>query len=64
VPVLRRSARQLCIASILICDEFQERAARLVVKNPAETAMLLKVFCGAVPAATAAHGEALKSTAG
>jgi hypothetical protein len=60
--VLRRSARQLCIASILACDEFQEPASTLVAENPAETALLLKALCRAVPAAAAAYGEALKSS--
>jgi hypothetical protein len=56
-----RSARELCIASILVCNEFQECASTLVAENPAEAAMLLKALCDAVPAATAAYGEALKS---
>jgi hypothetical protein len=59
--VLRRSARQLCIATILACDEFQERGSTLVAESPAEAAQLLKAICGAVPAAVAAYGEALKS---
>jgi hypothetical protein len=59
--VLRRSARELCISTILACDEFQERASTLVPKNPAEAAQLLKALCGALPAAVAAFGEALKS---
>jgi hypothetical protein len=59
--VLRRSARQLCIATILACDEFQERGSTLVKESPAEAAQLLKAICGALPAAVAAFGEALKS---
>jgi hypothetical protein len=59
--VLRRSARHLCIATILTCDEFRESASTLVVENPAEAAQLLKAICGALPAAVAAFGEALKS---
>jgi hypothetical protein len=59
--VLRRSARQLCIATILACDKFQESASTLVAENPAEAALLLKALCGALPAAVAAFGEALKS---
>ena len=59
--VLRRSARELCIAAILVCHEFQECASTLVVENPAEVALLLKALCGALPAAVAAYGEALKS---
>jgi len=58
--VLRRSARQLCIASILACHQFQECASTIVVENPAEAGLLLKAICRAVPAATAAYGEALK----
>jgi hypothetical protein len=57
--VLRRSARQLCIATILACDAFQESASTLVAESPAEAALLLKALCGAVPAAAAAYGEAL-----
>jgi hypothetical protein len=59
--ILRRSARQLCIATILACNEFQECASTLVAENPAEAAQLLKALYGAVPAAVAAYGEALKS---
>ena len=59
--VLRKSARQLCIAAILSCNAFQESGSTLVAKNPAEAARLLKAICGAVPAAVAAYGEALKS---
>jgi hypothetical protein len=59
--VLRRSARQLCIASILVCHQFQECAPTLIPENPAEAAVLLKALCGAVPAAAAAYGEALMS---
>jgi hypothetical protein len=59
--VLRRSARELCISTILACDEFQERASTLVPESPAEAAQLLKPLCGALPAAVAAFGEALKS---
>jgi hypothetical protein len=59
--VLRKSARQLCIATILACDEFQQRASTLVPKNPAEAAQLLKALCTALPAAVAAYGEALRS---
>jgi hypothetical protein len=61
IEVLRRSARQLCIATILACDEFQASASTLVAENPAEAAQLLKALCGALPAAVAAFGEALKS---
>ena len=59
--VLRKSARQLCIATILTCDAFQESGSTLVVEHPAEAAQLLKALCGALPAAVAAFGEALKS---
>jgi hypothetical protein len=59
--ILRRSARQLCIATILACNEFQECASTLVAENPAEAAQLLKALYRAVPAAVAAYGEALKS---
>ena len=59
--VLRRSARQLCIATILACNQFQECGSTLVAENPAEVAQLLKALCGALPAAVAAFGEALKS---
>jgi hypothetical protein len=59
--VLRKSARQLCIATILACDAFQESASTLVAENPAEVAQLLKALCGALPAAVAAYGEALKA---
>jgi hypothetical protein len=59
--VLRRSARELCIVTILTCEEFQERASTLVAENPAEAGQLLKALCGALPAAVAAFGEALKS---
>jgi hypothetical protein len=59
--VLRKSARQLCIAAILSCNAFQESGSTLVAKNPAEAARLLKAVCAAVPAAVAAYGEALKS---
>jgi hypothetical protein len=37
--VLRRSARQLCIATILVCNEFQECASTLVAENPAVLAV-------------------------
>jgi hypothetical protein len=57
--VLRRSARELCISTILICNEFQESASTLVAESPAEAALLLKALCRAVPAAAAAYGEAL-----
>jgi hypothetical protein len=43
--VLRRLARQLCIASILVCHQFQESASTLVTENPAEAALLLKALC-------------------
>jgi hypothetical protein len=59
--VLRRSARELCISTIFACDQFQECPSSLVAENPAEAALLLKAICRAVPAATAAYGEALKS---
>jgi hypothetical protein len=59
--VLRRSARELCISSILACNEFQECAPTLVAERPGEAALLLKALCRAVPAAAAAYGEALKS---
>jgi hypothetical protein len=59
--VLRKSARQLCIATILTCDAFQGFGSTLVAKNPAEAARLLKAICGALPAAVAAYGEALRS---
>ena len=59
--VLRRSARQLCIATILTCDAFQKFGSTLVAENPAEAALLVKALCGALPAAVAAFGEALKS---
>jgi hypothetical protein len=59
--VLRRSARELCIATILACEEFQEHASTLVKECPAEAGQLLKALCGALPAAVAAFGEALKS---
>jgi hypothetical protein len=59
--VLRRSARQLCIATILTCDAFQKSGSTLVAESPAEAAQLLKALCGALPAAVAAFGEALKS---
>jgi hypothetical protein len=59
--VLRRSARELCISTILVCNKFQECGSTLVAENPAEAAQLLKALCGAVPAAVAAYGEALKS---
>jgi hypothetical protein len=59
--VLRRSARELCISTILACDEFQERGSTLVKESPAEAAQLLKALCGALPAAVAAFGEALNS---
>src|SRR5262249_27311610 len=45
--VLRRSARELCISAILVCNEFQECASTLVAENPAEVALLLKALCGA-----------------
>ena len=60
--VLRRSARELCISTILACDKFQECASTLVVENPAEVAQLLKALCGALPAAAAAFGEALNGS--
>src|SRR5271167_1595809 len=47
--VLRRSARELCISTILACEEFQERASTLVKESPAEAALLLKALCGALP---------------
>ena len=59
--VLRRSARELCISTILVCNKFQECGSTLVAENPAEAAQLLKALCGALPAAVAAYGEALKS---
>jgi hypothetical protein len=59
--VLRKSARELCISTILACEEFQERASTLVKESPAEAGQLLKALCGALPAAVAAFGEALKS---
>jgi hypothetical protein len=59
--VLRRSARELCISTIFACDQFQECPSSLVAENPAEAALLLKAICRAVPAATAAYGEALRS---
>jgi hypothetical protein len=59
--VLTRSARELCISTILACHEFQECASTLVAENPAEAGLLLKSLCRAVQAATAAYGEALKS---
>jgi hypothetical protein len=59
--VLRRSARELCIATILVCNEFQGCGSTLVAENPAEVAQLLKALCGALPAATAAYGEVLRS---
>jgi hypothetical protein len=59
--VLRRSARELCISNISVCSEFQECGLTLVAENPAEAALLLKALCGALPAAVAAFGEALKS---
>jgi hypothetical protein len=59
--VLRRSARELCISTILVCDQFQKCASTLVAGNPAEAAQLLKALCGAVPAAVAGYGEALES---
>jgi hypothetical protein len=59
--VLRRSARELCISTILVSDEFQECASTLVAENPAEVAQLLKALCGALPAAVAAFGEVLNS---
>jgi hypothetical protein len=65
--ILRRSARELCIATILACEEFQECGSAIVSETPAEAGLLLKALCRAVPAATAAYGEALrarKETAG
>jgi hypothetical protein len=59
--VLRKSGRQLCISTILTCDAFQESGSTLVAENPAEAARLLKALCGALPAAVAAYGEALRS---
>jgi hypothetical protein len=59
--ILRKSARQLCTATILTCDAFQESGSTLVAENPAEAAQLLKALCGAVPAAAAAYREALLS---
>jgi hypothetical protein len=60
--VLRRSARQLCIVSILACHQFQESAPTLIAERPGgKAALLLKALCGALPAAVAAFGEALKS---
>jgi hypothetical protein len=59
--LLKRSARELCISTILACDVFQGAASTLVAENPAEVAQLLKALCGAVPAAVAALGEAQKS---
>jgi hypothetical protein len=58
--VLTRSARELCISTILGCRAFQECASRLVAKKPAEVGLLLKALCRAVPAAAAAYSEALK----
>jgi hypothetical protein len=54
--VLRRSARELCISTILVCDQFQECASTLVAESPAETAVLLRALCRALPAAAAAYG--------
>ena len=45
----------------MACDAFQESGSTLVAENPAEAAQLLKALCGALPAAVAAFGEALKS---
>jgi hypothetical protein len=59
--VLRKSARQLCISTILVCNKFQECGSTLIAENPAEAAVLLRALCGALPAAVAAFGEALKS---
>jgi hypothetical protein len=59
--ILRRSARQLCIATISTCDAFQKSGSTLVAERPAEAAQLLKALCGGLPAAVAAYGEALKS---
>jgi hypothetical protein len=59
--ILRRSARQLCIATISTCDAFQKSGSTLVAEHPAEAAQLLKALCGGLPAAVAAFGEALKS---
>jgi hypothetical protein len=59
--VLRKSGRQLCIATILTCHAFQESGSTLVAENPAEAARLLKALCAALPAAVAAYGEALRS---
>ena len=59
--VLRRSARQLCIATISTCDAFQKSGSTLVAEHRAEAAQLLKALCGGLPAAVAALGEALKS---
>jgi hypothetical protein len=60
--VLRRSARELCISTILVCNQFQECAPTLIPENPAEAALLLKALCRAVPAAAAAYGEALMAS--
>ena len=59
--VLRKSARQLCISTILVCNKFQECGSTLIAENPAEAAVLLRALCGALPAAVAAFGEALNS---
>jgi hypothetical protein len=59
--VLRRSARELCISTILACCAFQECTSALVAENPAEVGLLLKSLCRAVPAAAEAYSEALKS---
>jgi hypothetical protein len=59
--LLRKSARELCVSTILACDKFQESASTLVVENPAEAAQLLKAICRALPAAVAAFGEVQKS---
>jgi hypothetical protein len=58
--VLGRSARELCISTILACHAFQECASTLVAENPAEVGLLLKALCRAVPAAAAAYSEGLK----
>jgi hypothetical protein len=58
--VLRRSARELCIVSILACDEFQRGASKLISENPAETAQLLKALGRSFPAAAAVLSESRK----
>jgi hypothetical protein len=61
--LLIRSIRELCIATILACDEFQLCASKLVPENPAEAAQLLKAIGRVFPAAVAAYGEFLKMRA-